>query len=62
VIYIPLLKNIFIDFNRNKIPPGVGGCAAPKLFKYAFKNNLTPITLTEFWWGISPEPEIKKHG
>lgn len=56
------LKSIFLDFNRDKIPAGAGECAAPILFQYAFKNNLTPIALAEFWWGISPKSEIKKHG
>ncbi len=28
-------------------PSGTGDCCAPKLFNYAFKHNLTPISLAE---------------
>ncbi|PMH46595.1 RNA pseudouridine synthase [Vibrio sp. 10N.286.49.B3] len=46
----------------NKVPPaGAGECAAPKLLQYAFKNNLTPIALAEFWWGCAPKSEIRQH-
>jgi len=43
-------------------PAGAGECAAPKLFQYAYKNNLKPLALAEFWWGQSPKSEIRKHG
>ncbi len=43
-------------------PAGAGECAAPKLFQYAYKNDLKPIALAEFWWGQSPRSEILKHG
>ena len=43
-------------------PAGAGECAAPKLLQYAYKNNLQPIALGEFWWGQSPKSEIRKHG
>ncbi len=42
-------------------PAGAGECAAPKLLHYAYKNNLKPIALGEFWWGQSPKSEIRKH-
>jgi tRNA pseudouridine32 synthase/23S rRNA pseudouridine746 synthase len=42
-------------------PPGSGDCAAPKLFNYAYQNNLTPISLAEFWWGESPKGEVRRH-
>lgn len=46
-----------------KIPPaGAGDCCAPKLLQYAFKNELKPIAMAEFWWGTSPKKEIRKHG
>lgn len=32
-------------------PTGTGDCCAPKLLSYAFKNNLTPVSMTEFYWG-----------
>ncbi len=45
------------------IPPsGAGECAVPKLLQYAFLHQLKPIALAEFWWGQSPNSEIRKHG
>ena len=44
-----------------KPPAGSGECAAPKLLQYAFLNDLRPICMAEFWWGISPNSEIRKH-
>lgn len=41
---------------------GAGECAAPKLLQYAFENTLRPIAMAEFWWGVSPVSEIRKHG
>lgn len=55
-----------IDIFRNRIidipPSGTGDCAAPKLLQYAFANGLQPIALAEFWWGKSPNSEVRKHG
>ena len=48
-------------FNNNP-PAGAGECAAPKLLQYAFLNNLKPITMAEFWWGIAPKSSIRKQG
>ncbi len=53
-----------IDIFNNptiKPPAGAGECAAPKLLQFAFKNDLTPICMGEFWWGISPNSAIRKH-
>lgn len=44
-----------------KPPAGSGECAAPKLLQFAFLNNLQPICMAEFWWGISPNSAIRKH-
>lgn len=45
------------------IPPaGAGDCAMPKLLQYAFLHNYEPIAMAEFWWGQSPDSEIRKHG
>jgi len=55
------LLNIFKDTAFRKPPAGAGECAAPKLLHYAFKNELTPIALAEFWWGAPPGTEIRKH-
>ncbi|MGF1752151.1 pseudouridine synthase [Vibrio makurazakiensis] len=55
------LNEIFKD-TPNHIPPaGSGECAAPKLLQYAFLNDLKPIALAEFWWGLSPKSEVRKH-
>ena len=54
------LKSIGEIFEGNP-PAGAGECAAPKLLHYAFANNLKPITMAEFWWGKSPNSEIRKH-
>ena len=53
-----------IDIFNNpaiKPPAGAGECAAPKLLQFAFKNDLTPVCMGEFWWGISPNSAIRKH-
>lgn len=55
------LGEIFNDTVEKKPPAGAGECAAPKLLQYAFANNLKPITMAEFWWGKSPQSEIRQH-
>lgn len=56
-------KDLITIFNEIefRLPAGTGECCAPKLFQYAFKNNLKPIAMAEFWWGKSPTSEVKKH-
>ncbi len=56
------LGTIFQSTEAQKPPAGAGECAAPKLLQYAFLHDLKPIALAEFWWGQSPNSEIKKHG
>ena len=29
--------------------------------QYAFSHNLEPVAMAEFWWGQSPNKEIRKH-
>jgi tRNA pseudouridine32 synthase/23S rRNA pseudouridine746 synthase len=55
------LATIFSTSEEIKPPAGSGECAAPKLLQYAYENNLHPIALAEFWWGQSPQSEIRKH-
>ncbi|MDP5145791.1 pseudouridine synthase [Shewanella sp. ULN5] len=55
------LNSIFFDAPNHLSPAGAGECAAPKLLQYAFKQQLTPIAMAEFWWGQSPKSEIKQH-
>lgn len=46
-----------------KVPPsGAGDCVAPKLLQYAYLNGYTPVAMAEFWWGISPQSEVRQHG
>jgi tRNA pseudouridine32 synthase/23S rRNA pseudouridine746 synthase len=44
-----------------KPPAGSGECSAPKLLQFAFDKDLTPISMAEFWWGISPNSAVRKH-
>jgi tRNA pseudouridine32 synthase / 23S rRNA pseudouridine746 synthase len=44
------------------LPSGAGECAAPKLLQYAFKYHLRPLCMAEFWWGVSPASEVRRHG
>ncbi|MFC1748831.1 pseudouridine synthase [Pseudomonadota bacterium] len=49
-------------YDNNHPRDGAGECAASKLIHYAIKHGLTPIALTEFWWGESPADSIRHHG
>ncbi|WBX72412.1 RluA family pseudouridine synthase [Tenacibaculum retecalamus] len=55
------LGELFTNISVQNIPAGTGECAAPKLLQYAFLHNLKPIAMAEFWWGKSPNKEIRKH-
>ncbi|MBF8150569.1 RNA pseudouridine synthase [Winogradskyella sp. F6397] len=53
---------IFETTDLGQPPAAAGECAAPKLFQYAYENKLKPIAMAEFWWGISPNTEVRRHG
>lgn len=55
------LNQLFQERLKITPPAGAGECAAPKLLHFAFKHNLQPICMAEFWWGASPASEIRKH-
>jgi tRNA pseudouridine32 synthase / 23S rRNA pseudouridine746 synthase len=55
------LDDIFSDTALKQPPSGAGECAAPRLLQYAFQQNLKPIALAEFWWGMSSKSEIRHH-
>lgn len=55
------LVDLFEGIEVESIPAGSGECAAPKLLQYAFLNDLEPIAMAEFWWGKSPNKEVRKH-
>lgn len=42
---------IFDNSSHGNPPSAAGECAAPKLLQYAFKYQLKPVALAEFWWG-----------
>ena len=54
--------DVFTAFNGDIPPSGTGECALPKLLHFAALNQLKPICFAEFWWGLSPVGEIRKHG
>ncbi|RLK02226.1 tRNA pseudouridine32 synthase / 23S rRNA pseudouridine746 synthase [Tenacibaculum discolor] len=54
------LLDIFTDSTQN-IPAGTGDCCAPKLLQYAYKHQLKPICMAEFWWGKPLQTSIRKH-
>ena len=56
------VREVFDAFKIDVPPAGAGECAAPKLFQYAFKHELKPIAMAEFWWGPSPDSEIRVQG
>ena len=55
------LQEIFSQTALRTPPAGAGECAAPKLLQYAFKHQMQPLALAEFWWGASPKSEIRQH-
>lgn len=58
-------KKSLLEIFKNTIylfpPAAAGECAAPKLLQYAFLNQLKPICMAEFWWGTSPNSEVREH-
>jgi tRNA pseudouridine32 synthase/23S rRNA pseudouridine746 synthase len=55
------ILDIFAE--RGLIPPGgTGDCAAPKLLQYAYLHGLKPLAMGEFWYGASPEREVRHQG
>ncbi|WP_035842853.1 hypothetical protein [Crocinitomix catalasitica] len=55
------LFTIFDEYNAIKPAAGSGECAAPKLLHYAFRHELKPLAIAEFWWGQSNPSEVKVH-
>ena len=52
---------IFKSSSHGNPPAAAGECAAPKLLQYAFKHQLRPIALAEFWWGYSTKNKEREH-
>ena len=55
------LLDIFRDTAQQLPPAGTGECCEPKLLQYAYTQGLKPIQMAMFWWGKSPEGEIRHH-
>ena len=55
------LLEIFKDTVQQLPPAGTGECCEPKLLQYAYTHRLKPIQMAMFWWGKSPEGEIRHH-
>ncbi len=56
------LAEIFCTEDGILPPSGAGECTAPKLLHFAYTHGLHPVALAEFWWGVSPASEIRRHG
>lgn len=56
------LNELFRNASYKNPPAGAGECAGPKLLQYAFKKNMRPLAIAEFWWGQSPKSALWKHG
>ena len=56
------LLQIFNDYNGTLPPSGAGECCAPKLLQQAFTCGLQPLCMAEFWYGKSPEGQVRHHG
>lgn len=54
-----LLYNVFNA--DHGISLGTGDCCAPKLLNHAAKENLTPISLVEFFWGKTSPDGNRRH-
>jgi len=48
------LYDIFERYAGKLPPAGAGECAAPKLLQYAYKSQMRPIAMAEFWWEPLP--------
>lgn len=54
-------RSLFDIFTGTIPPSGAGECAAPKLLNYAFSHEMELLAMGEFWWGVSPKSEVRRH-
>jgi len=55
------LHEIFYIDHDKRPPAGAGECAAPKLLHYAYKHDLKPLAMAEFWYGAPLPGEVRSH-
>lgn len=55
------IVSIFQEAIGENPPAGTGDCAAPKLLQFAYKHQLTPIAMGEFWWDTEGLHSMRKH-
>ena len=55
------MNELFATTAQRVPPSGSGDCAAPKLLQTAYQMKLTPIALSEFWWGKAPDSQVRQH-
>ena len=55
------LLSLFKDTYEGVPPAGAGECAAPRLLQSCYRLGFKPITFTEFWWGLAPKKQLRKH-
>lgn len=53
---------IFSGTAHRTPPAGAGECCAPKLLQQAYLHHWKPLCMAEFWWGDSPQTEVRHHG
>jgi tRNA pseudouridine32 synthase/23S rRNA pseudouridine746 synthase len=56
------LWDIFSQEKEGWPPTGAGECAGPKLLQSAFRLNLQPLSLVEFWYGAPLASQVRRHG
>ncbi|MDO5656382.1 MAG: pseudouridine synthase [Flavobacteriaceae bacterium] len=54
------LQEIFKSYKLSP-PAGAGECAAPRLLQYAYSHDYKPLAMGEFWYGKSPNSQIRTH-
>lgn len=62
--HLGMKKNVLQIFKSSlhgNPPSAAGDCTAPKLLHHAFKHQLRPIALAEFWWGIPTKNKEREH-
>jgi len=47
---------------KRGIPTGTGDCCAPKLLSFAVHHNITPLGMSEFYWGKTNKSKSKING